>query len=163
MIKLKKTIRKFGKQAEKTGWEYVDITRYEANLLNKDIKTIYRVRGKIDAINIQGMSIYPMGEGDFILAIKQSLRKELKKEVGDEVYLELEVDNDFAFVIPEDVMDGMDKEDQEYFYSLAKSHQKYFINYIESAKTPSTRQRRVVQCIRAFQDRIDYGSMIRRK
>ena len=52
-------------------------------------------------------------------------------------------------------------EAKEFFYSLNKSHQDYFIKWIDSAKTESTRTKRLAQSVTAFTRKMNYGEMIR--
>jgi uncharacterized protein YdeI (YjbR/CyaY-like superfamily) len=48
-----------------------------------------------------------------------------------------------------------------YFNSLAKSHQRYFSNWIESAKTVQTKTKRLVMAMDALGKAWDFGQMIR--
>ena len=48
-----------------------------------------------------------------------------------------------------------------FFKSLAKSHQDYFIKWIESAKTDQTRIKRIAQSVSALSRKKGYGEMIR--
>ena len=49
----------------------------------------------------------------------------------------------------------------EYFRSLPKSHQNYFGNWIRSAKTDSTRTRRIARVVGAMLKHQNYAEMIR--
>ena len=46
------------------------------------------------------------------------------------------------------------------FRSLAKGHQNYFSNWINSAKTASTKARRIAQAIRFLSMGKDFGEML---
>jgi hypothetical protein len=45
-------------------------------------KKSFRVKGKLDDQAIEKMALMPMGEGDFIMALKASIRKTLRKQKG---------------------------------------------------------------------------------
>jgi hypothetical protein len=44
---------------------------------------------------------------------------------------------------------------------LPKSHQKYFSNWIESARTESTKAKRIAQAVNALSIGLGYGEMMR--
>jgi uncharacterized protein YdeI (YjbR/CyaY-like superfamily) len=66
-------------------------------------------------------------------------------------------------IIPEWLTDCLDDEPEAsgYFYGLNNSHQDYFIKWIESAKTETTKTKRLALCITAFTRKMSYGEMIR--
>src|SRR5690606_38813033 len=105
MIQYATLIKKFKDMGEKSGWSYVDIPQHIANELKPGCRVSFRVKGKIDDLPITGVALVPMGEGDFILPLKLALRKNLKKEKGAMVALELEEDKDFKIEMPEDLHD----------------------------------------------------------
>ncbi len=47
--------------------------------------------GRLHKIN--GIALIPMGEGDFIMALNATLRKQIKKNKGAQLNVTLEVDN----------------------------------------------------------------------
>jgi uncharacterized protein YdeI (YjbR/CyaY-like superfamily) len=49
----------------------------------------------------------------------------------------------------------------DFFDKLAKSHQRYFSNWIESAKTESTKTRRIAQAVNALSYGLGFSEMIR--
>ena len=48
-----------------------------------------------------------------------------------------------------------------YFESLPKSHQRYFSNWVDGAKTAITRERRLITIIEALNNKWDYPTMIK--
>src|ERR1700742_1305211 len=92
MVKFKTIILKFGEMGEKTGWSYINISANLAQQLKPDNKKSFRVKGKLDDHAISGMALIPMGEGDFILALKAAIRKAIRKQAGDSVDVQLQVD-----------------------------------------------------------------------
>jgi len=54
-----------------------------------------------------------------------------------------------------------DKEAMTTFKKLPPSHQHYYSNWIESAKTPETKARRIAQALNGLAKGFHYGEMIR--
>lgn len=162
MIHFKAIIEKFGSQGEKTGWTYILIPSEWAEKMNKGIKTSYRVKGFLDQIAIQGVAIIPMGRGDFILPLNASLRKQLQKNKNDELEVKLIVDT-VAYELNTDMMDCLqeEKEAYDYFMSFPRSHQNYYSKWVESAKTDTTKAKRIAKIIRAMLLKQSYAEMIR--
>ena len=71
-------IEKYGNKGEKTGWTYILIDIHKAKQLNPTRKTSFRVKGLLDSLPIEGISILPIGDGHFILPLNLTLRKLLK-------------------------------------------------------------------------------------
>ncbi|RZM08345.1 MAG: DUF1905 domain-containing protein [Pedobacter sp.] len=163
MITLKAEIECYGEMGEKTGWSYVFIPKAIANEIKPDCKKSFRVKGRIDQVEVNGMATVPIGEGDFILALKGSLRKALRKEAGAVVEVELEEDKDFKILIPEDLELCLSDESQlmDNFMSLPMSHRNWYINWLNSAKTEVTRTKRIVKIVSAMDRGLSFGEMMR--
>ncbi|MFF5382375.1 YdeI/OmpD-associated family protein [Pedobacter suwonensis] len=163
MIHLKAEIERFETMGEKTGWSYVFIPAALANGIKPNCKKSFRVKGKIDQLEINGMAVLPMGEGDFIIALKSDVRKKLKKEAGAVVELSLEEDKDFKIEMPEDLEICLSEEAHliQNFLKQPQSHQNYYINWINQAKTEATRTKRIVMTVKAMDKGQDFGTMIR--
>src|SRR5258707_15457097 len=85
MVKFKTKILQFKERmGEKTGWSYLKIPAKLAQQLKPDNKRSFRVKGKLDEHPISGMALIPMGEGDFILALKAAIRRSEERRVGKE-------------------------------------------------------------------------------
>lgn len=162
MVSFTAAIQKFGKQGEKTGWTYVAIPHEIANKIKPDTKKSYRVKGTFDGHKVAGLALVPIGSGDFILALNAVLRKKIKKKVGDSLELCLEADT-AIIQFPEDLLACLEDEPlaKAHFFSLPPSHRLYFGRWIESAKTITTRTRRIAQAINALAQAKDFGTMIR--
>ncbi len=156
-------ILKLGQQGEKTGWTYIDIPTDLAEQLKPDYKKSFRVRGSLDNFKIAGIAVMPMGGGHFILPLKADIRKGIRKGEGAMLQVCLEEDVDFKLEVPDDIYDCLadDPEAFSYFNSLPESHRRYFINWINSAKTTPTRAKRIAQTCYAMANHLDYGQMIR--
>ncbi len=108
------------------------------------------------------MALIPMGEGDFILALNAAIRKAIRKQKGDKLDVQLEIDTKLI-VPPKDLLECLADEPraQEYFKSLPKSHQNYFGNWIKTAKTEQTRAKRIARVVDAMLKKQNYAEMIR--
>lgn len=163
MVVFEAEIERFERMGEKTGWTFVFIPMEIANQIKPDTKKSYRVKGKLDQVKVQGLAFTPMGEGNFILALKASLRKELKKEEGAMLKLALEEDKDFKIEMPDDLELCLMEERHclDNFLKLSKSHQNYYINWLNTAKTEPTRTKRLTQIVIAMDKRMDFSEMMR--
>jgi len=163
MVDFNTVILKFGDQGEKTGWRYIDIPADIAQQLKPNNKKSFRVRGMLDATPVKGMALMPMGDGNFIMALKADVRKAIHKEEGAMVRVVIEEDTDFKIEIPADLQECFDEDPDAYsfFMGLAKSHREYFIKWIDGAKTEPTRVKRIIHTANAMARRMDYGQMIR--
>jgi len=163
MIKFNAIIARFEQKGEKTGWTYVTVPAAVACLIKPGVKKSFRVRGLLDQHKISGVALLPMGEGDFILTLKSSLKKVLEKKEGDPLYLELEEDIDFEILMPPDLELCLSEEQKlmDSFLIQPKSHQNYFINWLNAAKTEPTRVKRLTLIVMAMEKRLNYGEMIR--
>lgn len=162
MISFNSEIEKFDKMGEKTGWTYVFISFEVAEKINPGVKKSFRVKGSIDKVPIRQAALLPMGDGNFILPLKADLRKKIKKQKGEKVKLmldketqEFQLSSDFLTCLKED------KAAEKFFYGLTGSHQKYFSNWIESAKTVETKSKRIAQAMNGFSMKMGYPEMIR--
>lgn len=156
------TILKFGDKGEKTGWRYILVPQEIAAQMKPNNKKAFRVKGLLDDYVYQGLSLIPMGGGDFILALNSTIRKAIKKKEGATLKVMMEAD-DAPLQICAELLECLADEPAalSYFNSLAKSHQKYFSNWIEAAKAQETKARRIAQTVTACLKHLDYAQMIR--
>ena len=163
MVEFNTIILQFNEQGEKTGWTYIEIPADIAQEIKPGNKKSFRVRGMLDAFPVNGLALMPMGEGNFIMALKAEIRKGIHKNAGAMLQVKLEEDFDYKVEIPDDLMECFDFEPAalEFFNTLAKSHRDYFIKWINSAKTSETRAKRIVNTVNAMLRRWDYNTMIR--
>jgi hypothetical protein len=163
MIILKAEIERFASMGEKTGWSYIFIPAALSNELNPGCKVSYRVKGLLDQVPIQGIGVIPMGAGDFIMALKASLRKQLKKEAGAELLVQLQLDPDFKIELPLELELCLDDDERckANFLKLPKSHQNYYINWYNSAKTEPTKIKRLTLIMKAMENNMSFSEMMR--
>jgi hypothetical protein len=156
------TILQFGQQGEKTGWTYITIPQKITQQLKPDYKKSFRVKGKLDEYVLKGIALIPMGEGNFIMPLNAEIRKGIKKGKGAKVNVSIEVDDDPVLPSAE-LMECLKDEPEALanFNKLPKSHQNYYTRWIDSAKTVSTRAKRITQAVNALVKGFHYGEMVR--
>jgi hypothetical protein len=163
MVEFTTIMLQFAEQGEKTGWTYIEIPADIAQQMKPGNKKSFRVRGMLDALPVRGMALMPMGEGDFIMALRAEVRKRLHKNAGAMLHAKLEEDLDYKVEIPADLQECFDFEPEalEFFNSLAKSHRDYFIKWIDGAKTNETRAKRIVNTVNAMLRKWHFNVMLR--
>ncbi len=162
MIKFTTIILKFDTKGEKTGWTYIVIPAEFAQQLKPNFKKSFRVKGKLDNYAIKQIALIPMGEGDFIMPMNDDIRKATGKRKGAQLLVQLALDES-AFLFSKEMMECLEDEPKalENFKKLSGSEQKYFSKWIDSAKTPETKTKRIVQTLDAMLKGFHYGQMIR--
>lgn len=162
MITFKAIIKKFDKKGEKTGWTYIEVPQDVCDALKPGIKKSFRVKGLLNTYSFEGTALIPMGGGLFILALNQTMRKGIHATVGSMLKVGLELDT-AEQLLSEDFTECLKDAPAalKYFNTLLKSHQRYFSNWIESAKTDSTKSKRIAQSIEALSMQLGYSEMIR--
>ena len=163
MVRFSTVIKQFSDQGEKTGWTYIEVPHEIAEKLKPHTKKTFRVKGKLDDYSFRGIALVPMGGGDFIMALNAEIRKRIGKRKGAKLNVVLEADDKFVIQPPGDFLDCLSDEPVavNFFRSLAKSHQDYFVKWIDSAKTDQTRVKRIAESVSALSKRMGYGEMIR--
>lgn len=161
MVQFTATIQKFEEMGEKSGWSYISIPAKIAQQLSSEKKS-FRVKGKLDKHSIKGVSLLPMGGGDFIMALKTDVRKAIGKQKGAKVDVQLQLDK-VPYKINQELLDCLADEPEalKHFNTMAPSHQAYWSKWIESAKTEPTKTKRITQSVMALAKKFDYGQMIR--
>jgi hypothetical protein len=162
MIRFTAELKRFDSQGEKTGWTYIELPAALAEGLKPGCRTAYRVKGRIDKLAIKGVALVPMGGGDFILAVNGTMRKELRKEKGATVTVQLGVDEE-VFQTPAYITECLADEPKAgaFYDTLPPSHRRYWVRWIEEAKTEPTRARRLATMIDGLARGWDYGTTIR--
>jgi hypothetical protein len=162
MLKYTTTLAKFDKKGEKTGWTYIHVSSAQANQLKPSCKVSFRVKGRLDQFAIERTALIPMGDGSFILPVNGTMRKALGKKQGDELVVFLAADDRKPSLSPDLVACLNDEPGAlAFFKTLPLSHQHYFSNWIESAKTPATKTKRIVMAVTALNSKQGFSEMIR--
>ncbi len=158
------TIKQFPEKGEKTGWYYLDITEDIAQQIKPGNKKAFRVKGKLDKHQIKQVNLMPMGQGNFILPVNATMRKAIRKSKGAMVDVQLTEDKAELVICPE-LLECLADEPiaLRNFEKLVPSHKRYFNNWINSAKTDTTKAKRIARSVNALARGMDYGEMIREK
>jgi hypothetical protein len=130
-------------------WTYLDIPC--------DVMAAFGAKGQVKVKGTVGgcafrSSARPHGDGTHYLVVNQGIREAIGAAQGDRVQVELEPDTDPRVVaVPADLAEALaaDAQAQEQFARLPYSHQKELVDFLESAKRPETRQKRVPQVVEA--------------
>jgi hypothetical protein len=162
MVQYSTTILQFAQQGEKTGWTYIEVPADIADKLKPGNKKSFRVKGKLDSYPIKKIALLPMGGGRFIMALNATIRKGIAKRKGAMLKVQLEAD-DAPLRISKQLLDCLKDEPEAFakFGKLLKSHQNYYSNWIESAKTIPTKSKRIAMVVDAMYKGMDFGEMLR--
>lgn len=162
MLQFTATILRFGQQGEKTDWTYIEVPADIAQQLRPGNKKSFRVKGKLDHYTFNAIALLPMGGGNFIMPLNATIRKGIKKRNGAMLVVKMAVD-DKPLPLSADLMQCLADEPKAkaFFEKLPKSHQNYFSNWIESAKTETTKSKRIAGAITAFIKQQGFGEMLR--
>lgn len=162
MFSFKSIIQKFANKGEKTGWTYVDVPQDIILKLKLKNKKEFRIKGVMDDAKFERLVCYPIGEGNFIIAINAELRKKLGKKEGAMLSVKFDLDTSEALK-SEELLECLsdDKIALKQFNSLLLSHQNYFHRYVYTAKGADTKAGRIVNTINAMHKKMNFGEMIR--
>jgi len=162
MIQFQATILKFARQGEKTGWTYIEIPEAIAQQLKPGNKKSFRVKGRIDNYSLKGMSLLPMGGGNFIMAVNATIRKGIGKAKGSMVRLQLEEDKK-GYQLPAAFLECLHDEPiaMEFFKKQTLSVQHYFGKWIDTAKTETTKIKRIAIAVTALSQKQSFSEMLR--
>ncbi len=120
-----------------------------------DVEEAYGTRGQVkvkatfDGHPYRG-SIAPMGGGRHILIVRKDVQKAIGKTIGDTVQVALERDTEPRTVaVPEDFQAALEQNPmaKAIFEKFAYTHRKEYVQWIESAKKPETRRRRIQKAV----------------
>lgn len=114
----------------------------------------YKEFGKRDPIRVictidnykYNCSLLPIGNQTHAIYVRKEIRKIIKKEAGDEVFVTIELDlSPKVLIIPDDFQWFLDDDNalKQKFDSLSFSNKSTIIDYINDAKMPETRAKRI--------------------
>lgn len=162
MIKFTATIDIDSRDPDKKGWSFIIIGKTLSEKLNPGVRKGFRVKGKLDGLAIKQTSLLPVSGGKFMLPFNGAMRKATGKKAGDKIVVELQVDKAPVKISGDLIACLLDEPTaHEYFKTLPPSHQRYFSKWIDDAKTPETKEKRINMSISALSRRMHFGLMIR--
>jgi hypothetical protein len=121
----------------------VDIAR------DTGIKARLRVKGRIDGVPFAG-TLLPGGSGRHFVVVKKGIRDRLGKSAGDRIKIQMDFDlSPVGVVIPDDFARALSKNSaaRSGFEDMAPSHKKAYVDWIEEAKRPATRTKRISKAL----------------
>jgi hypothetical protein len=104
-----------------------------------------KVLASLDGLPYRG-SLVRMGTDCHLLPVLKDIRQQLGKSIGDEIEVSLEEDCQPRVVsVPPDLQAALEADPgaQTFFHKLSYTHQKEFVQWVEEAKRPETRQKRI--------------------
>ena len=113
-----------------------------------------KVKATINNVEFRGL-LAAMGTGSHVLGIRKELRNKMGITFGDVVTVKLERDLEPRTVtIPEDLDELLNQEPdlKKRFLKMAYTHQNEYVQHLEDAKKPETRQRRLEKIMRELQN-----------
>ncbi len=130
----------------KGGWTYVQIPGIVKNK-NKPFGWV-KIKGTIDDYEISKYHLMPMSNGKLFLPVKAEIRKKIKKQEGDTVHVVLYPDDE-PIEIPVEFAECLKDEPlaDKFFKTLTESEQKFYIEWIYSAKKEETKIDRMARSI----------------
>ena len=162
MVVFNAIIKRFERNAEKTGWTYIIIPAAIVHQMKPAYRKSFRIKGKIDDVKIEKVSILPMGNGDFILALKKELRKQIGKAVGAFVKVQIAEDKRELEILPELISCLRDEpEALKAFKKLPPSHQRYYSKWVTEAKTDQTKVKRIAIAVDAMLTNKTFGEALK--
>lgn len=108
-----------------------------------------RVRGTINGEPYRNAAM-PMGDGTHFLVVNKEMRDRIGATVGSVVTVTMERDEGTRDVeVPDDLQAALEAhpDARRAFASVSYSHKKEYVDWIASAKTEATRQRRIADTI----------------
>jgi hypothetical protein len=130
----------------KGGWTFARLPQALKNKKNRF--GWVKVKGSIDGYEIKKYHLMPMGNGELFLPVKIEIRKKIRKEAGDRVHIILFADDE-PLEVPDEMLLCLEDEPQamKFFKSLSESEQKFYIEWIYSAKKEETKIARLATTI----------------
>lgn len=107
------------------------------------------VTGTLNGVPIR-TSVFPTGEGGHFMLINKQMQNHAKAGAGDRVEVVLELDESPRVLeLPDDLDKALSKSPsaRKAFEGLSYSHRRQYLAWIEGAKRPETRTRRIEQML----------------
>lgn len=118
-----------------------------------------KVYATLDGIPYRG-SLVRMGTTCHLLPVLKDIRQRLGKSIGEEIQVMLEEDTLPRQVsVPPDLQAALDSVPAAYtfFQQLSYTHQKETVQWVEAAKRPDTRQKRIQHTV----EMLNAGKLVR--
>lgn len=152
---------KLQKQNKSGGWTYLIVPASQTRKLKPGKKT-FRVKGRLDSFVFEKTSLLAMGNGDFFLPFNAALRKGTGKKAGEIVEVVMELDERKPR-LSRQLLQCLkeDTEASQFFNTLTPYMQSFYSAWIESAKTTSTKTRRLATMMNSLAQKQSYPEMMK--
>jgi hypothetical protein len=117
-------------------------------------RSMVRVRGTVNGVPYRS-SLMPDGEGGFQMMVSAAIRAEAGVDQGEEVTVDLEIDDAPRTVrTPPDLNRALkdDPRAKAFWGALSYSNKKLYVDWIMEAKQPDTRAKRVAETVQGMRD-----------
>lgn len=131
----------------KAAWTYIDTPE-----IKPDPHSPFgwvRVKGFIDDLEFENLKLMPKGDGKLFMPVNARIRKAIKKESGDTVFLKLSLQSE-GNKIPQEILDCLELESEmilKKFLRLTEFNQKIKVDHIYNAKEDHIRIQRINELI----------------
>jgi hypothetical protein len=158
MVKFKVRLEK---APGKGGWTYFEVPKSAIQKLKAGATQSFRVKGTLDSHPIERASIMPIGNGRFLMPFNASMRKGTGKQQGDSVVVSFTLDLKQP-ALSRELLECLkdDANANAQFKSLSKGIQQYYSKWIEDAKTPHTKTKRLVVFLQALEQKLNFVDMM---
>lgn len=115
-----------------------------------------KVKAKFDGFEYRG-SIVKMGLPCYMIGLTKEVRKNIGKEAGDTIFVEIEKDEEVREVeLPDDFKNELEKNEKalEFYNSLPYYGKHKYFQWITSAKKAETREKRIYEAIIKLEENI---------
>ncbi|SKC23603.1 DUF1905 domain-containing protein [Alkalitalea saponilacus] len=129
----------------KGGWTYLEVPEVEPD------KHAWfgevEISGRIDDFRFENRKLLPMGNGRLFLPVNAKIRKEIQKEAGETVSLELEIHSNDV-VTPDEILNCFQYEPAstyENYLRLSKNEKQSYLDHILEAKSDDVKVHRIIK------------------
>jgi len=133
------------------GWVCLDVPQKVSDALG--VRGRVAVEGKINGFGFR-TSIFPSGKGGHFMLVNKAMQSGSKAGDGDKVAVTMRQDTHQRTVeVPADLSKalGRSKKAKAVFEGYSFSHKRELIGWIEDAKRPETRKKRIQKALRHLQ------------
>lgn len=113
------------------------------------------VSGFIDSYELINYKLMPFGQGLLFLPLSAKVRKLIKKEAGNTVFIKLKIEH-IPDKLNNDVIECLNNESGDLitqFYQLDQKLRKHYIKYIFESKTEEEKANRIIELIELLSKR----------
>ena len=115
-----------------------------------------RVKAKFDGYDYRG-SIVKMGLPCYMIGVTKEVRKNIGKEAGDTIFVEVEKDDEVREIeLPEDFKARLEDNTTalDFYNSLSYSGKRKYFQWISNAKKAETREKRIEEALIKLEEHI---------